>query len=62
RHPQSVIVLNNLAQALSDQGQHEQALAEIDKATDPQNPFASEVRSTRQLIVQRLAQQKTGRR
>jgi hypothetical protein len=61
RHPQSVIVLNNLAQALSDQGLHAQALAEIDKASDPQSPFASEVRSTRQLILQRMAQNKAGK-
>jgi hypothetical protein len=62
RHPQSVIVINNLAQALSDQGRHAEALAQIDKA-DPQSPFASDVRSTRQLILQRIAQQqKTGNR
>ncbi len=62
RHPESVIVINNLAQALSDQGRHAEALAQIDKATDAQSPFASEVRSTRQLILQRMAQQKAGAR
>jgi hypothetical protein len=62
RHPQSVIVINNLAQALSDQGRHSEALAQIDKASDPQSPFAAEVRSTRQLILQRIAQQKSGNR
>ena len=62
RHPQSVIVINNLAQALSDQGRHAEALVQIEKATDPQGPFAAEVRSTRQLILQRLAQQKTENR
>ena len=62
KHPQSVIVINNLAQALSDQGRHSEALAQIDKASDPQSPFAAEVRSTRQLIMQRIAQQKTGNR
>ena len=61
-HPQSVIVINNLAQALSDQGRHAEALTQIETASDPKSPFASEVRSTRQLILQRLAQQKTGRR
>ena len=62
RHPQSVIVLNNLAQALSDQGRHAEALAQIEKASDPQSPFAAEVRSTRQLILQRIAEQRAGNR
>jgi tetratricopeptide (TPR) repeat protein len=60
RHPQSVIVINNLAQALSDQGRQAEALAQIEKASDPQSPFAAEVKSTRQLILQRIAQQKSG--
>lgn len=62
RHPQSVIVMNNLAQTLSDQGRHSEALAQIDKAADPQSPFAADVRATRQLILQRMAQQKAGNR
>jgi hypothetical protein len=62
RHPQSVIVLNNLAQALSDQGRHAEALAQIDKVSDPKSPFSGEVRATRQLILQRMAQQKSGHR
>jgi len=62
RHPESVIVLNNLAQALSDQGRHAEALAQIDRASAMSSPFASEVRSTRQLILQRLSQQKAGNR
>ncbi len=64
RHPDSVIVLNNLAQALSDEGRHAEALAEIDKASAMPSPFASEVRSTRQMIVERIAsqQQKAGSR
>jgi hypothetical protein len=60
RHPQSVIVMNNLAQTLSDQGRHAEALAQIEKASDPRSPFAGEVRATRQLIVQRLGQRKAG--
>jgi hypothetical protein len=60
RHPQSVIVINNLAQSLSDQGRNAEALAVIGKASDPQSPFSGEVRSTRQLILQRIAQQKSG--
>ena len=54
RHPQSVIVMNNLAQTLSDQGRHAEALALIRQAEDPQSPFAGEVRATRQLIEERL--------
>lgn len=54
RHPQSIIVLNNLAQTLSDQGRHTEALAVIEQASDPASPFASEVRATRQLILERL--------
>jgi hypothetical protein len=54
RNPQSVIVLNNLAQTLSDQGRHTEALALIQKAQDPQSPFADEIRATRQLIEERL--------
>lgn len=60
RHPQSVIVTNNLAQALSDGGRHAEALAQIEQAGDPQGPFASEVKATRQMILQRLAQQRGG--
>lgn len=62
KHPQSVIVINNLAQALSDLGRNTEALTQIEKASDPSSPFASEVRSTRQLILQRMAQQKAGNR
>jgi tetratricopeptide (TPR) repeat protein len=62
RHPQSVIVMNNLAQTLSDQGRHAEALAQIDKAADPASPFAAEVRSTRQMILQRMGQRKAGSR
>jgi Tfp pilus assembly protein PilF len=62
KHPQSAIVSNNLAQALSDSGRHAEALALIDQVADPQNPFASEIRATRQLILQRLGQQRAGNR
>ncbi len=54
RHPQSVIVLNNLAQTLSDLGRHREALTLIQQADDPRSPFAGEVRATRQLIEDRL--------
>ncbi len=62
RHPQSIIVMNNLAQTLSDLGRNTEALAQIEKASDPKSPFASEVRSTRQLILQRMGQQRSGSR
>ncbi|HVZ46205.1 MAG TPA: PA2778 family cysteine peptidase [Ramlibacter sp.] len=54
RHPQSVIAMNNLAQTLSDQGLQQQALEQIDRAMDAQSPFASDVRATRELILQRI--------
>jgi tetratricopeptide (TPR) repeat protein len=62
KHPQSAIVTNNLAQALSDAGRNSEALAQIDRVSDPQSPFATEIKSTRALIMQRLAQQKAGNR
>jgi hypothetical protein len=62
RHPQSIIVLNNLAQTLSDQGRHAEALAVIDQATDPASPFAGEVRSTRQTILERLQRARSAAR
>lgn len=55
RHPGSAIVVNNLAQVLSDQGLQREALALIEQAaSDPASPFASEIRSTRESIVERL--------
>lgn len=54
RHPQSVVVLNNLAQTLSDQGRHAEALATIQRASDPGSPFAAQVRATRQAIESRM--------
>lgn len=62
KNPDSVIVLNNLAQTLSDQGRNAEALALIRKADDPQNPFAGEVRATRQLIEERLRSAANGAR
>lgn len=57
RHPQSVIVINNLAQMLSDQGDNREALALIQRAMELQSPFAAEVRSTRALILERMQTQ-----
>ena len=61
-HPDSVIIANNLAQTLSDMGRQGEALALIDKVSDTRSPFAADVRATRQSILQRIAQQKTGHR
>lgn len=54
RHPESVVVMNNLGQTLSDQGQNNEALKLIDKAQAQPSPFSENLRETRELIVQRL--------
>ena len=55
RHPDSVPVLNNLAQVLSDRGRNEEALALIEQAVRPEgSPYAAAVRETRALILQRM--------
>jgi hypothetical protein len=55
RDPRSVIVRNNLAQTLSDQGRHAEALEILAPvSTDSGAPFASEVKATRQLIHERM--------
>jgi len=58
RTPDSVIVLNNLAQVLSDRGKQQEALLLIDKASALPGDFADAVRGTRELILQRLARNK----
>ena len=57
RHPDSVVVLNNLAQTLSDEGHHAEALSLIDRAK-PEPPLAASVEQTRALILERLAKAK----
>jgi tetratricopeptide (TPR) repeat protein len=54
RHPDSAIVLNNLAQTLSDLERDEEALTVIDRAAGLGGPFADAIRETRQRILQRL--------
>jgi hypothetical protein len=54
RSPDSVIVLNNLAQTLSDQGRHEEALPFIDRAKAAGGPYAAAVEETRQSILKRM--------
>jgi tetratricopeptide (TPR) repeat protein len=55
REPESVVVLNNLAQTLSDLGRNDEALALIERAAAAGGPFASSVRETRALILSRIA-------
>ena len=54
RDPQSVVILNNLAQTLSDLGRHEEALPVIEKAAAAGGPFAGAVQKTRATILERL--------
>lgn len=51
----STALLNNLAQVLSEQGRHEEALEVIDRAAAQAGPFAAEVAATRAGILQRRA-------
>jgi tetratricopeptide (TPR) repeat protein len=57
--PNSVIVLNNLAQTLSDEGRNDEAMPFIERAAALGGPFADAVEQTRQSIRERL--QKTKR-
>lgn len=52
--PDSVIVLNNLAQTLADEGRNAEALHFIDRAAALGGPFASAVEDTRKAIRARL--------
>lgn len=54
RDPESVIVLNNLAQTLSDQGRDAEALPVIERAVALGGPYGGAVRETRDAIVQKL--------
>lgn len=54
RHPDSAVVLNNLAQTLSDQGRQDEALQFIDRAAGLPGPFAAAVEDTRGQILRRL--------
>jgi hypothetical protein len=59
-HPKSTVAMNNLAQTLSDQGRNREALLQIEQALQLHGPFESEVLATRQLILDRMAQQTSG--
>ena len=55
RAPDSVIVLNNLAQVLADQGRAAEALPIIDRAAAAGGPHADAVRQTRAAILKQLS-------
>ncbi len=55
RRPDSVVVLNNLAQTLSDQGRHAEALPFAERAAASGGPFAAAARQTRDLVRARMA-------
>lgn len=55
RHPDSVAVLNNLAQTLSDLGRNDEAMALIERANALGGPLNPSVQETRQLILQRIS-------
>ena len=55
RDPDSEIVLNNLAQTLSDQNRNEEALPVIEKAAALRGPHAAAVEQTRDAILKRIA-------
>lgn len=58
RAPDSVIVLNNLAQTLSDQGRDDEALPIIERALAAGGPFAAAVKETRQGILDKISRKK----
>ncbi len=55
RHPDSDAVMNNLAQALSDEGRNDEALTVIEQALALDGPYAAVARETREIIEQRRA-------
>jgi tetratricopeptide (TPR) repeat protein len=58
--PESVVVLNNLAQTLSDLGRDEEALPFIERAVAAGGPFAGAVLKTRETILERLRGKRGG--
>jgi tetratricopeptide (TPR) repeat protein len=54
RAPDSVVVLNNLAQTLADQGRYKEALPYIERAAAAGGPYAEAVGQTRKTIVENL--------
>jgi len=60
KDPQSVVVLNNLAQTLSDLGRDDEALPIIERASAAGGPFAGAVQKTRGTILGRLRGKRSG--
>ena len=54
RDPQSAVVLNNLAQTLSDRGSNDEALAVIERAAARPGNFSEAIARTRDTILKRL--------
>ena len=54
-NPESVVVLNNLAQTVSDQGRPAEALPIIERAEKLGGPFSEAVQDTKRAIEQKLA-------
>ena len=55
KQPDSPVVLNNLAQTLSDQGRDEEALPFIERAVAAGGPFIDAAQQTRAAILQRIS-------
>lgn len=60
-HPDSVAVLNNLAQTLSDQGHNDEAMELIERASALGGILAPAVQETKQLILLRVAENNASR-
>ena len=60
REPESVVVLNNLAQTLSDLGRDQEALPFAERAVAAGGPFVSAAQKTRDSIAERLRGQRSG--
>lgn len=54
RHPDAPVVLNNLAQTLSDLGRNDEALALVDRAIALGGPFVNDARETRGAILKKM--------
>lgn len=54
QHPDSVVVMNNLAQTLSDQGRGAEALKVIDRAAASPGAYANAIAQTRAHILEKL--------
>jgi hypothetical protein len=55
REPDSVVVLNNLAQVLADQGRYSEALPYVERASATGGPHADAVGQTRKTILEKLS-------